>query len=56
MIAVLGQEVIAYGKSAEEVMHQVAEKVGKRPVLISTIDEIVDPKIVEIPTPRLEEC
>lgn len=49
VIAVSGTEVIASGKSRDEVIKQVAKEFGKIPVLVGTIDDIFD--VPEMATP-----
>jgi len=54
IIAVLGEDVIASGKSRDEVIHQAAEKVGKRPILIGSVDDIVNSEPVLCPSPQVD--
>jgi len=50
-IAVYGNVVVASRKDRKDkpaLIEEVARRIGKRPVLIGTVDEIVSPAVVEM--------
>jgi hypothetical protein len=53
IIAVYKQVVVASGDERQEVIHQVGKKIGKRPVLISCIDDILNPPAAFMQPPLL---